>query len=215
MPPWNSQAVRPAPDLDHLYGPPRLPRAKPGQAAIQPQELAGDGVTTVVHPLRAVFAWGKPREEAKLELQRIRASVEVGERVYKWTMARNGALCIGPATVTPTEWPPAASGLRRAEYLGHTTLIGGQEAPQGRIGGEFRRVKPADGKVRFVIDNNSGRYSEFLHLGPRHLDNVAKRFEQLGCPVDTQWIDMEARKMARRAEKAARTAAAKPAPDQR
>ncbi len=184
------------------------PRAKPGQSAVQWQELDDDGVTTVVHPLRTLFPMGRPSQESKLEMQTISAAVEAG-RIYKWTVSRNGALSVGPATVTPQEWPRAGSGQRRAEYLGHTTLIGGLAEPFGRIAGEWRRTEPQDGKPRAVIDNNSGRYGEFKHLEPRHLERVRQRFEELGCPVASEWIDMSARKLARQAEKAARSAASR------
>ncbi len=197
------------PHLDHLYGPLQPPRAKPGQSAIQWQELAQDGVTAVVHPRRSVFALGTPSAEDTRKMQQVRQSVQDG-RPHKWMIDGQGALIVGPTTVTPEEWPAAGSGLRRAEYLGHTTLVGGSAAPLGRIGGEWYRQAPAGGagtQGTQVIDNNSGRYSEFTHLEPRHLENVASRFRQLDCPVQTHWIDMQARRKGRQAAKAAHAAA--------
>jgi hypothetical protein len=199
-------SVSPALYLDGLYGGLRPPRAKPGQSAVQWQEMAADG-TAVVHPLRLVFALGPPSREDMQKMQEARQSVMAG-RHYKWIIDSEGALVVGPAKVTPQEWAPAGSGRRRAEYLGHTTLIGGSAAPPGCIGGEWYRETSSDGKDRLIIDNNSGRYSEFPHLTPHHLDNIAGRFEQLGCPVECRWIDMLARREERRAHKAARAAAA-------
>jgi hypothetical protein len=196
-------------DLDRLYGPLQAPRAKAGQSAIQWQELAQDGITTVIHPRRSVFALGTPSADDTPRMQQVRQSVQDG-RPHKWIIDGQGALIVGPTTVTPEEWPAAGSGLRRAEYLGHTTLVGGSAAPQGRIGGEWHWQAPAGDagtEGSHVIDNNSGRYSEFTHLEPRHLENVADRFRQLDCPVDANWIDMQARRKERQAIKAARAAA--------
>jgi hypothetical protein len=197
-----------ASDLDRLYGPLQAPRAKAGQSAIQWQELAQDGVTTVIHPRRSVFASGTPSADDTSRMQQVRQSVQDG-RPHKWIIDGQGALIVGPTTVTAEEWPPAGSGLRRAGHLGHTTLIGGSAAPQGRIGGEWYWQAPAGGagtEGRHVIDNNSGRYSEFTYLEPRHLQNVAERFRDLDCPVDAHWIDMQARRKERQAAKAARVA---------
>lgn len=219
FPPYSSApSARHLDDLDDLYGPSRAPRAKPGQSAIQWQELAEDG-TVVVHPRRTEFSWGTPSDDDKLKMQQARASVE-GGRPHKWMIDSQGALVVGPTKVTGEEWPPAKSGLPRANSLGHVTLIGGSKAPSGRIGGEWYREKPEDAagnekpedaagnEGELVIDNNSGRYSEFTHLEPRHLENVAARFKQLGCPVVPRWIDMQARGEQRKAMKAALAAAA-------
>ena len=206
-----SESVPSASRLDHLYGPLQPPRAKAGQAAIQWQELAQDGVSAVIHPRRSVFATGTPSANDIVKMQQVRQSVQDG-RPHKWMIDSQGALIVGPTKVTPQEWPAAGSGLRRAEYLGHTTLVGGSATPLGRIGGEWYRQAPAAGagtEGRQVIDNNSGRYSEFTHLEPRHLENVAQRFGQLACPVDANWIDMQARRNERQAAKAARAAASK------
>lgn len=184
--------------LDDLYGPPCSPRAKPGKSAIQWQERAQDG-TVVIHPRRSVFAWGVPSDDDLLKMQQVRASVQ-GGRPHKWMIDTQGALVLGPTKVTGEEWPPARSGLRRANSLGHVTLVGGTAAPPGRIGGVCYHKRPEgsqgdDGPL--VIDNDSGRYSEFPHLEPRHLENVAHRFEQLGCAVVPEWIDMQARQRSR------------------
>lgn len=163
----------------------------------------------VVHPRRSEFAWGTPSDEDKLKMQQALASVQ-GGRPHKWMIDREGALVVGAAKVTEEEWPPAKPNLARANSLGHVTLIGGSKAPPGRIGGEWYQEKPEGGagnEGRLIIDNNSGRYSEFTHLEPRHLENVADRFKQLDCPVECNWIDMLARREARKAEKAARAAA--------
>ena len=207
FPPYSSTPS--ARHLDDLYGPPQSPRAKPGRSAIQWQELAADG-TVVIHPRRTEFAWGMPSDDDKLKMQQARASVQ-GGRPHKWMIDSQGGLVVGPTKVTGEEWPPAKSSLRRANSLGHVTLIGGSEAPLGRIGGEWYWEKPEDGagnEGKSVIDNNSGRYSEYKHLEPRHLENVADRFRQLGCPVIPRWIDMQARREQREAMKAALTAPA-------
>lgn len=179
--------------LDELYGPPCPPRSKPGKSAIQWQERAQDG-TVVVHPRRSVFAWGMPSDDDLLKMQQVRASIQ-GGRPHKWMIDSQGALVMGPSKVTEEEWPPAKSGLRRADSLGHVTLVGGTAAPLGRIGGVCYHKRPQGGPGgdgRLVIDNDSGRYSEFPHLQPRHLQNVARRFGQLGCAVVPEWIDMQA-----------------------
>lgn len=200
-----SSSAPPVSCLDDLYGGLRRPRAKPGQSAVQWQELAKDG-TAVVHPRRSVFALGPPSKEDMQKMQEARQSVLEGRR-FKWIVDIEGALVIGPATVTPEEWAPAGSGKRRAEYLGHPTLIGGSSEPLGCIAGEWYLETLPDREARLVIDNNSGRYSEFTHLKPHHLEHVADRFRQLGCPVEHQWIDMQARREERQAKKAARAAA--------
>ena len=207
FPPHSS--VPPPGYLDNLYGPPRSPRAKPGQSAIQWQEKAADG-TAFVHPRRSKFRWGPPTGADKLMMQQALASVQSG-RHHKWMIDSEGALVVGPTKVTEEEWPPAKSTLPRANSLGHVTLIGGSKAPQGRIGGEWYQEEPEDGagkKGGLVIDNNSGRYSEYTHLEPRHLENVADRFKQLECPVTTRWIDMQARRKEREAQKKEKAALA-------
>jgi len=168
--------------------------------------------TVVVHPRRTEFAWGMPSDADKLKMQQASAAVQGGRR-HKWMIDSAGALVVGPAKVTEEEWPPAKSRQQRANSLGHVTLIGGSKAPQGRIGGEWYRENregAAGTEGSLVIDNNSGRYSEFTHLQPHHLENVADRFRQLDCPVTPRWIEMRARREQRRAHKAARANATAP-----
>ena len=74
--------------------------------------------------------------------------------------------------------------------LGHPTLVGGFKEPEGRMGGELRYGKLTDNSdPTFYINNDSGRYGEYEDRNKAMLENVAKRFENIGLSVKVQWID--------------------------
>jgi hypothetical protein len=106
-----------------------------------------------------------------------------GEVPYKWTLSSNGTLFVGESNPVDPQ-----KGVRRK--MGHPTLVGGMIRPEARFGGILRYDKDND---EFVIDNDSGRFSEHEELTPEHLANVAALFKEAGLEVGTRWKKMSGR----------------------
>ena len=171
--------MRKGPDLDVMYGSAQPPRAKPGRASgIQKTERDKDGMV-IVHPGRIVLNPVLTPELPAL-LDKVRNELRDGA-VYKWNVAKNGQLML------------AKSRLFGGEKLGlgHPTLVGGLKEPEARMGGELRFGKlDKDGpEPVFYINNDSGRYSEYVDRNGEMLKNTAHRFKDLGFPVKEQWLD--------------------------
>ncbi|MGF6483152.1 type III effector protein [Paraburkholderia sp. JPY419] len=110
-----------------------------------------------------------------------------GEKQYMWAVSALGRLFIG-------ELEPAGKDpeTQRERYRGHPLLVGGGTA---RICGELR-FNPATGK--FVVSNQSGRYSRYEDRTEAGLNEVASMFAQAGLDVETEQVAkyMTARKRA-------------------
>jgi len=180
FPEWSAQQMRQAPDLDTLYGAARPPRAKGGKASgVQAAERNPQDGMVVVHPGRIVLN-RTLNPELPAQLKDISDELKAGA-VFKWNIARNGQLMLAKSK------QPSGEKLG----LGHPTLVGGLKEPEARMGGELRFGTPGakDREPVFYINNDSGRYSEYGDRNKAMLANVAKRFADLGFPVDTQWVD--------------------------
>ncbi len=102
------------------------------------------------------------------------------EVMYKWDISKNGTLVIGEVLVNMKFTGADES---KKVKLGHTTLVGGRKIPEARISGML--FTEGD---NLMIDNDSGRFSEYEDRKPRHLDAVARLFEKNGLPVQTRWV---------------------------
>lgn len=71
------------------------------------------------------------------------------------------------------------------EKLGHPSLI---LAAKARIGGELIWDIPEDSEPRWMITNKSGRYGIREDIFPQHIDNIAKKFEDLGVKLKPHHI---------------------------
>lgn len=69
--------------------------------------------------------------------------------------------------------------------LGHPSLLQGSRS--GRIGGEIR-YDPEYGERDWVISNKSGRYGFPATRERKHLENVAKRFANVGIFFEVYYI---------------------------
>lgn len=107
-------------------------------------------------------------------------ALERGQVFYKWDISTNGGLVVGESV-------PVDSCTGQRVKQGHVTLVGGLPVPRARIGGVLRYNQQAK---QFVIDNDSGRFSEHPDFQPQHLNNVAKLFKEAGLHVVTEWKDM-------------------------
>ncbi len=172
--------MRPATDLDALYGAARPPRAKPGKASgIQgPERNPKDGMV-IVHPGRTIMNLTLT-PDLPARLQKVRKELQAGA-VFKWNVSRNGELMLAKSR--------EAGGKKLG--LGHPTLVGGLKEPEARIGGELRFGKPDESQPEpvFYINNDSGRYSEYGDRVGAMLGKVADRFKECGLPVQAQWMD--------------------------
>mgnify|MGYP000902719634 CR=1 FL=1 len=120
---------------------------------------------------------------------------------YKWNIASNGSLVIGeghPGVVLDEPMTNKPARKKKQPYAqGHVTLVGGQPwdspwqdnrlVPQSRISGTL--YYNPDGQL--CIDNDSGRFSEYIDRTPRHLENVARLFQRYGVPVMPEWKNKE------------------------
>ena len=172
-----------APNLNVLYGPSRPANPKGKASAIYASELsASDGRTAIVHPQRVVLSRGPVTPGQRRQIDTLHRAVQNGTRA-KRVIAPNGHLAMGPEKVFDDDG--------REVKLGHVTLVGGTDRPHGRIGGEILRLPASLGNTpACYITNDSGRFSKFADLNPTHLEAVAKRFAQMGFPVETRWIDL-------------------------
>ncbi len=105
------------------------------------------------------------------------------EVMYKWDISKNGTLVIGEVLVNMKS---TGADERKKVKLGHTTLVGGREIPEARISGMLF----AEGD-NLMINNDSGRFSEYEDRKPGHLDAVERLFEKNGLPVQTRWVQKE------------------------
>lgn len=100
---------------------------------------------------------------------------------YKWDISANGTLIIGEIHVPK----PEGGGVHQ---LGHPTLVGGAlRIPEARISGMLY----ADKAGNLIIDNDSGRFSEYEDRSKEQLDEVAALFRENGLPVEVNWVDMQ------------------------
>lgn len=118
---------------------------------------------------------------------------------YKWNIASNGSLVIGeghPGVVLDEPMTSKPARKKKQPYAqGHVTLVGGQPwkspwqdnrlVPQSRLSGTL--YYNSDGEL--CIDNDSGRFSEYIDRTPKHLENVATLFRRYGVPVTPEWKD--------------------------
>ena len=162
--------MRKAPDLDAMYGSVQPPRAKPGRASgIQAAERSKDDGMVKIHPARIILNPNLTPDLPQL-LDAVRRELRDGA-VFKWTVARNGAVMLAPyklsertktllleqsKTACDTELPAGQSALfdkiklafEKSELpvgrklpLGHPTLVGGLGEPEARMGGELHYGK--------------------------------------------------------------------------
>lgn len=203
--------MRKGPDLDALYGSVQPPRAKPGRlSGIQKAERREDGMV-IVHPERIVVN-PKITPDLSEELQAVRRDLKDGA-VYKWNISRNGQLMLAKSKHPNGEklgWghPTLVGGLREPEArIGGELRFGkpartsstkttksAQPSPSARGGGRHRLISrllsnKGAPKPSFYINNDSGRYSEYIDRKKAMLNNVAIRFQEVDFPVKTQWLD--------------------------
>jgi hypothetical protein len=191
--------------LSEQYGPSRPARSKPGRLAVQDTEFHPEDMQKLplmrranVNPTRIrVFQAQAPHGEKRIQCSKPTSQepgfvsscllelldldgLKSGQVGYKWNISTNGDLWVG-------ESAPIDLGSGRRMKQGHVTLVGGLPVPRARIGGVLRYDQQAK---QFVIDNDSGRFSEHPDLTPQHLNNVAKLFKKAGLNVQTEWKDM-------------------------
>lgn len=191
--------------LSEQYGPSRPARSKPGRLPVQDTEFHPEDLQKQpsmrranVNPTRVRVALEQDMNgEKRIQCRRLAAQeqgslsysllehldlegLKSGKVGYKWNISTNGVLWVGESA------PFHPNGGQRVKQ-GHVTLVGGLPVPRARIGGVLRYDRQAK---QFVIDNDSGRFSEHPDLKPQHLDNVAKLFKEAGLHVDTDWKDM-------------------------
>jgi len=194
--------------LTELYGPIWRARAKEGRLAVQKTEFdpedsqkpekerrarvnptriwmtktaADIGMPQVVriNSQAAVKLATRPpasRLADHLDLEALKRS----EVAYKWNVSANGTLIVGESKPVDPE-----TGQRTKQ--GHTTLVGGQVIPEARFGGVLGYDPHSE---QFIIDNDSGRFSEHGDLTPKHLENVALLFTEAGLKVSPRWKNM-------------------------
>lgn len=194
--------------LSKAFGPARQARNKPGRLAVQDTEFHPDDMHKAPHLRRAnvnptrvsmVKELGSNGElQVKFRRQTSEKSCQLppvspslldqldieglkkGTVGYKWNISMNGVLWVGESA--PVD---ATTGQRVKQ--GHVTLVGGMSVPRSRISGLLRYDQ---GRNLFVIDNDSGRFSEHSDLTIQHLKNVAELFAQAGLSVSVEWKDM-------------------------
>ncbi|QOK99835.1 type III effector protein (plasmid) [Ralstonia pseudosolanacearum] len=188
--------------LTEKYGSRQPARAKSGKKAIQPDErekLPGKGLwRTRVNPTRILVTPTGIKTQADLEhpgqtsgaqmaSRSLREMIDVerlvrepGKFQYKWDISGNGTFIIGAMHVQK----PDGKGVH---HLGHPTLVGGSKIPQARISGMLY----ADATGRLILNNDSGRFSEYADREKPQLEAVAAFLEQLGLTVEVEWIDMQ------------------------
>ncbi|MHA6882163.1 XopV/AopV family type III secretion system effector [Ralstonia pseudosolanacearum] len=188
--------------LTEKYGSRQPARAKSGKKAIQPDErekLPVEGQwRTRVNPTRILVTPTGIKTQADLEhpglisgaqaaSRSLREMIDVerlvrepGKFQYKWDMSVNGTFIIGNIHVPK----PSGKGMH---HLGHPTLVGGRKTPQARISGMLY----ADATGCLVINNDSGRFSEYADRDKSQLEAVAAFLEQHGLTVKVEWIDMQ------------------------
>ncbi|MCS4509590.1 XopV/AopV family type III secretion system effector [Xylophilus ampelinus] len=117
---------------------------------------------------------------------------------YKWNIAKNGSLVIGevhPGVALDEPMTTKQARKKKQPFAqGHVTLVGGQpwqqpwqsncQIPEARICGTLYY----DDHGELSIDNDSGRFSEYVDRTPEHLAQVARLFQQYGLPVKQEWI---------------------------
>ncbi|MDO3573834.1 XopV/AopV family type III secretion system effector [Ralstonia pseudosolanacearum] len=187
--------------LTEKYGSRQPARAKSGKKAIQPDErekLPDGWWRTRVNPTRILVtstgiqtqadiehcgltkdAQAEPRSlDQLIDVARLRN--EPRKFQYKWDMSANGTFIIGNIHVQK----PDGKGVH---HLGHPTLVGGRRIPEARISGMLY----ADETGRLIINNDSGRFSEYPDRDPSQLEAVAAFLKQHGLIVEVEWIDMQ------------------------
>lgn len=105
-------------------------------------------------------------------------ALKSGERQYIWTVSALGRLFIGEAELAGKD--PETD---KDRYRGHPMLVGGGPA---RISGELR-YNPNTGK--FVVSNQSGRYSRYEDRTEAHLNEVVGMFARMGLDVETEFVE--------------------------
>ncbi len=194
--------------LAQKYGSLQPARGKGNRSPIQPderEELPHDGWRTRVNPTRILvksksiktqadidcvdLANGAPAASRSLpELIDVARLVrEPGVFQYKWDMSANGTLIIGNIHVPK----PDGKGMHQ---LGHPTLVGGAlRIPEARISGMLY----ADKAGNLIINNDSGRFSEYADRSKEQLEEVAAVFRENALPVEAKWVDMQNKKKPR------------------
>lgn len=188
--------------LAEKYGSRQPARGKAKRSPIQPDEkekLPHGGWCTRVNPTRilvkptgiktqadiACVDLAKRTSAASRSLPELidvaRLVREPGGFKYKWNMSVNGTLIIGNIHVPK----PDGNGVYQ---LGHPTLVGGaRRIPEARISGTLY----ADKAGNLIIDNDSGRFSEYEDRSKEQLDEVAALFRKNKLPVQANWVDMQ------------------------
>ncbi|HET9644882.1 MAG TPA: hypothetical protein VFP68_16345 [Burkholderiaceae bacterium] len=190
--------------LTERYGSIRAARTKPGRLAIQKTEFDPADAAKPEHQRRTRLNPTRLRiakvagERGQPPTVRISgqtsngplkgtlaehvdlAALRNGSVPYKWTLSSNGTLFVGEAKPVDPE-----TGVR--VKMGHPTLVGGMIQSQARFGGVLSYDKDND---EFIIDNDSGRFSEHAELTPENLSNVAVLFKEAGLEVRTRWKKM-------------------------
>ncbi len=191
--------------LTERFGSGQPARGKPGKSPIQPNErekLPQGGWRTRVNPTRILVTSKGIKTQADIERgileytsRSLRDLIDVdrlirepGKFMYKWDMSLNGTFIIGNIFV------PKPNG-RGVHQLGHPTLVGGRPIPEARISGMLY----ADETGRLIINNDSGRFSEYDDRDKSQLHEVALFLKQHGgLDVAVQWIDLQNQKNKKR-----------------
>ncbi|WP_197338501.1 XopV/AopV family type III secretion system effector [Ralstonia solanacearum] len=188
--------------LAEKYGSLQPARGKPRRSPIQPDErekLPQGGWRTRVNPTRILVKSTGIKTQADIERggvspdaravpRRLAELIDVERLVrepgvfkYKWDISANGTLIIGNIHVPK----PDGKGMYQ---LGHPTLVGGaRRIPEARISGMLY----ADKAGKLIIDNDSGRFSEYEDRSKEQLDEVAELFRKNKLPVEANWVDMQ------------------------
>lgn len=151
--------------LDARFGAPRPPRL------IKPHERIGE-VVKRPKELQEVTPGIPPRLDPSKALPD-------GKPGYIWLIDENGKMYVAPEEVVlDASGNPVKDGDKLLK-LGHPTLVGGANA---RIGGELHYV---DG--RWVMNNQSGRYSVHPDRSAEQLENAASVMRESGLDVETDF----------------------------
>jgi hypothetical protein len=106
---------------------------------------------------------------------------------YKWITSKDMQIMIGESKIPAANNPDGAPN-GKLDKMGHVTLIGGSENPEGRLGGLIYCTKNEAGEYKLHMDNDSGRFSTGEDRNRNQLENVANRLREFDFHVEVDWI---------------------------